>query len=352
MKVSPVLELAHAAGNERNSEGAFIDLADGRILFAYSRFTTGSDFGDGSIACRCSSDRGLSWDAADRIIVPNAHVTTMSVSLVRASRHRIALFYLIKADLVSCRPCVRFSDDEGDTWSEPTMIAPASGYYVLNNDRVLQYHDGRLLVATGYHRRIGETTCSSRAIAIIFYSDDQGQTWQESDNWVLPPQFSHTGLHEPGLVQLMDRRIMGWARTDTGCQWVFFSSDRGESWSEARPATEFLSPTSPLTIKRNPHDPARLYAAWNDHAPRYSLPDCEPASWRRTPLVLAVSDDDARTWQGHRVIESAPDHGYCYIAMHFLSAHALLLAYCCGSSDGAPGNGVLNDLRITRVELA
>lgn len=32
-----VLELAHSEGNCRNSEGDFIRLSDGRLLFAYSK---------------------------------------------------------------------------------------------------------------------------------------------------------------------------------------------------------------------------------------------------------------------------------------------------------------------------
>ena len=349
IKMESVLELPHGKKNGRNSEGAFIKLKNGSLMFAYTRFVTEGDFGDGHIACRNSKDGGRSWDNKDRIIVENDALTTMSVSLLRLNEGRIALFYCRKTDLVNCTPHVRFSDDEGDTWSHATPLITAPGYYVMNNDRVIRYHDGRIIVPLGCHRAISDTKISHRSITIVLFSDDNGETWKESDNWVLPPQFSISGFQEPGIVQLMDRRIMGWARTDTGYQWVFFSHDRGETWSEAKPAPEFLSPESPMLIKRNPFDNHALYAIWNDLYPRYNLPDSKPSSWRRTPFVMARSRNEGKTWESHTVIENDPWHGFCYPALYFLS-DAILAAYCCGTSNGTQGEGVLNDSRIIRID--
>ena len=350
INMNSVLELRHSENNGRNSEGAFLDLKDGRIMFAYTHFVTAGDFGNGYIACRYSADGGRSWTSEDRVLIENDAVNVMSVSLLRVSEKRIAIFYLRKSDHINCTPYLRFSDDEGENWSKPIAITTAPGYYVGNNDRAIKYHDGRILMPTAYHRAVSSKNITGRAFDIIFYSDDGGETWQESNNWILPPQFSTTGLHEPGIVELFDRRIMAWARTDTGCQWVYFSNDRGESWGDAKPAPEFLSPTSPMQIKRNPFDGHALYAVWNDQNPRYNLPEAqEVSSWKRTPLVVAVSRDEARSWEGHTLIETDPTHGFCYPAIHFL-ADGILLAYCCGTSNGEPGECVLNDLRITRIE--
>ena len=58
--------LCPGEGNPRNSEGAFLRLRDGRILFAYSRYI-GTDAGDDAeceIAGIYSYDNGETWDPA------------------------------------------------------------------------------------------------------------------------------------------------------------------------------------------------------------------------------------------------------------------------------------------------
>ncbi len=52
-----VLKLVHDKGKMRNSEGSFVTLADGRIMYAYTRFRGGSwsDEGAADIAARYST---------------------------------------------------------------------------------------------------------------------------------------------------------------------------------------------------------------------------------------------------------------------------------------------------------
>ena len=72
-------------------------------------------------------------------------------------------------------------------YAEPKLVTEAPGYFVLNNDRVIQTKTGRLIVPLGYHRTSGATddwkSWDPRAIAIWYYSDDEGATWKESDTW-------------------------------------------------------------------------------------------------------------------------------------------------------------------------
>ncbi len=95
-----VLELPAGPGNPRNSEGSFVALKDGRILFAYSRYRGAMDWADhatADIAARTSADGGRTWSQDDRIIVPNeGRLNVMSASLLRLADGRVALFYLRK----------------------------------------------------------------------------------------------------------------------------------------------------------------------------------------------------------------------------------------------------------------
>src|SRR5690606_29086198 len=67
------LELNPGEDNPRNSEGDFVTLQDGRIMFVYSKYVgdSSSDHAPASLAARYSSDGGLTWTSEDEIIVPN-----------------------------------------------------------------------------------------------------------------------------------------------------------------------------------------------------------------------------------------------------------------------------------------
>lgn len=351
-KVSLILN--HKRGNPRNSEGAFITLSDGRILFAYSRYDakSWSDNAPATISCLISADQGRTWSKRSKVLVRNkGGFNVMSPSLLRLHSDRIALFYLRKNHLHDCTLLMRTSADEGRTWSEPIDCIAAPGYFVVNNDRVAQLGNGRIVIPAAYHRPTGtgQTEAGNemdwRAITLFCYSDDEGETWHESADWWGLPVKNRSGMQEPGLIELKDGSLYAWARTDTGRQWEMRSSTRGRTWSPPQ-ASRFLSPCSALSIKRIP-ETGDLLAVWNDHSRRWKLqqPDLH-SSWGRTPLVAAISANEGKTWKHHTLLESDPRRGYCYTAIHFVD-DAILLAYNCGGV----GGGVLQDLCIRRLTL-
>ncbi len=142
-------------GNPRDSEGDFITLADGRVMFVYTRFTgRGGDQDQADLAARFSSDQGRSWTEDDVMVVANeGDQNVMSASLLRLAGGEIALFYLVKNSLEDTRPVMRLSTDEGGTWGGPAEIIPDDdiGYYVLNNDRVVLLESGRLIAPVSQH---------------------------------------------------------------------------------------------------------------------------------------------------------------------------------------------------------
>ena len=154
--------------NPRNSEGDFIQLKDGRILFIYTHFTgSNDDNGAAHLASRVSADGGKTWSDKDELVVPNEGAerggNVMSVSLLRLSDGRIALFYLRNLRIpkaksgnwgaFDCRPLMRISTDEAKTWSPARPCIPDTevGYHVLNNSRVVQLKSGRLVMPIARH---------------------------------------------------------------------------------------------------------------------------------------------------------------------------------------------------------
>lgn len=357
MDSEKVLRLSATKEHSRNSEGSFLELKDGTILFAYTRYN-GEDWNDhasADIVGIKSKDFGRTWSEPEVLAEhdPASGGNLMSVSLLRLQSGRICLFYLKKQRIggsMDCRPLIQFSDDEGASWSEPAYTIGAPGYYVVNNDRLVQLKSGRILFPAGNHRwrgtvGAGSYGLDSRAIDYVFYSDDDGVTWNEAPDWILPGTSSGgSGLHEPGLIELEDGRVMLWARTDRGCQYKAFSYDGGLNWTDMDPAPEFLSPCSPLSMKRDPVT-GNLVAVWNDLNPIYGIAQ-KAGCWGRTPYVIAFSKNEGKSWVDHQAFETESDSGFCYCAIHFNSDGSFLLGYCSGGRQY--GTETLQDITIRR----
>ena len=322
--VTKIRLLPPGAGNPRNSEGDFIQLRDGRILFVYTHFTGGGGDDDAAyLAGRYSSDAGATWTDEDVTIVANeGQWNVMSVSLLRLASGEIALFYLRKQAQDDCRAYMRLSRDEGQTWSEPQLCIPPLGYYVVNNDRIIQLASGRLVIPASQHVRAGETQFRP-GVAMCFVSDDNGQTWKQGSEVAGPPNCG-SGLQEPGIIELKDERIMMLCRTNLGCQYRSYSTDGGLSWTPAE-ATTIMSPCSPATFERIPQS-GDILMIWNDHAADPALAE------KRTPMTVAVSRDEGLTWEHAKPIEVDPQGWFCYTALEFVGDR-VLLAYCATGSD-------------------
>jgi hypothetical protein len=194
-------------------------------------------------------------------------------------------------------------------------------------------------------------TANPSGLVSFYYSDD-GVSWFESvtnDYRCLGPG---RGLQEPGVVELANGRLLAWCRARQGDtaltpnrQWRATSRDGGLHWSAFTPWNDFPSPCSPLSIKPVPGS-SDLLALWNDHSGRFRLPAATPGSKGRTPLVSAVSRDCGKTWGDHRLIESAPDRGFAYVAIHFAGEH-ILLGYSAGGGDEKEKG--LQRLRVSRI---
>ncbi len=346
-----VLPLTSGLGNPRNSEGSFVTLANGHILFAYSHYNgeSWSDHASADIVTRISTDGGKTWSSDDRILVANeGDCNVMSVSFLRLQDGRIALFYMRKNSFFDCRMRMRTSSDEGVTWSEPVLVNPTEGYLVTNNERIIQLASGRLICPSALHVNPvaapgEEQKFNQHGVTLFTVSDDAGKTWRETSQRLHISEDIDSGLQEPGIIQRKDGSLYGWARTSAGRQWEFSSDDEGETWTEAKPS-RFTSPTSPLSIKAI--DAGRWLAVWNDQeSPASNETEfAKDSSWGRTPLAVAISDDEGATWSDSELIEDDPERGFCYIAIHPLE-DSVLLSYCCGGR----GTAVLQDSCIRRL---
>jgi predicted neuraminidase len=116
-------------------------------------------------------------------------------------------------------------------------------------------------------------------------STDGGGSWKLGEPIVTPPGNIH-----PCVVPLSDGRLLAYLRTGGagGSIWRTTSDDGGWTWQEATP-TEFPNPNAGIDLLRlrNGH----LVLAFND----------SPS--RRTPLCVALSEDEGQTWNYRRTLE-------------------------------------------------
>lgn len=311
-----VLRIESTPEHPRNSEGDFVTLDDGRILFVYTQFqSVTSDHAPAKLMGRYSSDHGKTWTKDDLMIVDNeGDMNVMSVSLLRLQNGNIALFYARKNSLDDCIPQLRISSDGGVTWSEPTaVIKDRQGYFVLNNDRVIQLKSGRLLVPVSLHKT-KDTEWSHKGQLRCYYSDNNGKTWDAGE---MVPTPDSVITQEPGVVELKDGRIMMIIRASGGAQYRTFSKDEGQTWSYAI-RTEIASPISPASLERLPT--GELLLVWNNNGK--SGPGYYKAT--RSPLSVAISQDEGKSFSDPKNIEHDPEGMFCYTAIHCIGKYVLL----------------------------
>lgn len=346
-----VCELKTGENNPRNSEGDFALLPDGRILFAYSKYRSGTGLDDDpcDIAGMISSDNGKTFTDLPGLLASAAEhnaLNIMSVSLEVLKDGTVCLFYLVKNNDGSLESSYVMRKSSPDTLSfgEPVDVIPniPGDYYVVNNCRTQQLDDGRILVAAARHpiQRInGVNQMKYVADDVVYISDKNVTTFSQCSGLIsLENENSKTGMQEPGVQVLPDGTYRLYARTDLGYQYESYSPD-GVSWTAPAPSA-FESPTSPMLIERNPYS-GIYYAIWNPYA---RIPGTNTASGR-TPLVIAQSRNGIH-FTGFTVLEGDPELGFCYPAIIFLSKNEMLVSYCFGQVNTAKQ---LSETRIRRL---
>ncbi len=348
--------------NPRNSEGSFIELRDGRILFAYSRFKgagVGEDHDPSDIYGCISNDMGETFGdifpifKCDEFGADNI----MSVSLFRFGNGDIALFFLMKKG-ADCLGYISRSADEGETFSKPILCTKDKGHIVINNDRIITLKSGRIILPAAYHEAEYETDKNGKTVVArftpgtlcFFASDDDGYTWYTLAEGITVPYSRGftTGVNEPGVIELNDGRLWCYIRTNSGRQYECFSSDDGKTWTETC-ASIFTSACSPLSSRRLTD--GRIALVWNPVANFNGSPyEVIEGAWiaGRSPLVISTSDNEVESFKKPVPIETDKRSGYCYVAIFETKDNSILLAYCAGSvEDGAN----LNRLRIRKIRI-
>ena len=347
-----VTELLPNEKNNRNSEGSFIRLSNGDLLFVYSRYSDQGlrDNAPSDLYGILSHNDGESFGEPFPVLQHGdlGADNLMSVSFLRMQNGDIGLFFCMKHNTPDgksnlCIPYLVRSSDEGKSWSKPTRCVSENGYFVLNNDRVLLLPSGRILLPTA---RLTER--SFYAIC-IYASDDDGISWTCLARDISLPvtvrgyPYASTA-EEPGLAVLGDGTVWCYIRTVLGRQYETFSSDDGNTWTVPQPS-QFTSPPSPMSVRKLKN--GNLFVVWNPIPLRTAQKNEVNGVWicGRTPYAFTILGENgvpflpanrflAELPIDVREFETDEGRGYCYPAIFELDKGDILLAYCAGEKFG------------------
>jgi len=273
------------------------------------------------ISGRISKDGGLSW--SDRIILQE-NIGTDNVkhpNFLRLSTGEILFTFSVR-DIANkdVSLYIKRSKDECETWTKPQKISPEGGVYFTNADHILQHSSGRIILPCHWGEFYGK---GDHYHAFCLYSDDEGKTWHKSKKWVDLPK---RGAEEPGVIELKDGSLLSMMRTSLGEVYQSKSTDRGETWSEAKP-TGLSSPSAANCIKRHPKS-GELVFIWNNSKP-YAMtnPSLESFHYPRNPLTAAISSDEGESWERFYTIENRKGYISAYPSLNFFGDNAIVTFY-------------------------
>jgi len=298
--------------NPRYTEGSILELNDGSLLFAVTEFQeSGSDFAKAHIVARTSADGGRTWGDS-RILQKNTGgLNVMSVTLRRVTPDRIGLFYLQKNSFNDLDLFVRFSMDEAMTFGPAVLVTSDEGYHVVNNDRVTQLSNGRLLAPAA---STPDVKTVNHFVSRCYISDDDGQSWRPGKSHV---DADKRGAMEPEVIELNDGRVMMIVRTQLGIIGKSYSDDGGDTWSEMS-SLGVMAPEAPATLRRVPAT-GNLLLIWNN-----TYEAGAGHGGRRTPLTAALSHDEGLTWDDIRNLETNPEQTFSYTSLTFVRDRAVM----------------------------
>ncbi|MBD3188634.1 hypothetical protein GF325_17530 [Candidatus Bathyarchaeota archaeon] len=204
-----------------------------------------------------------------------------------------AAFYTKESDIPEGEPQHRrdifyqYSDDGGNTWTDPVMWSDRPGLWVRNAIVVLD--DGTWLFPINDEETYipgHDVKWSSR----FAFSMDEGKTWEFDDTLYTVdrlPGAERGGMIQPSVVQLKDGTLYCMNRSHTGYITEMRSTNRGKTWSTPKNSA-VPNPQSNICVIRR---------QYSNEATDDLLLIYNPSKKMRTPVSIARSTDGGYTWK-------------------------------------------------------
>ena len=199
--------------------------------------------------------------------------------------------------------CVRFSEDNGRTWSDPELAAPG-------HTKRHQVIAGPIITADGRIIQCCDAGPGSHDGTAIHISDDNGRSWNDPWDGAAMPSFNEVesgstiaGIHA-GILELKDGSLMTLGRGNTltdpeGRRHMpkSISKDGGRTWTYHRSGLPPIDGGQRLVLMRLKEGPIML-VSFTDHPQR--TPEKERGLMFNGSIgygmYVALSFDEGRTW--------------------------------------------------------
>lgn len=225
----------------------------------------------------------------------------------------VRLFYKTGRVIATWQTRIMISKDNAESWSESFEMVPGDfgGRGPVRN-KIIILDSGRWIAPASNEQGAWR--------AFADYSDDQGKTWQKSEEIFadlskpgeINPEFSQIqvseqsysgrGVIQPTLWEDAAHQVHMLLRSSEGRIFRSDSPDGGIHWVPAYPTT-LPNNNSGIDLVRDPSN--RLFLVYNPIGINWGP---------RTPLHLAVSEDNGDTWTDLMTLEDIPGE-YSYPAI-------------------------------------
>lgn len=211
---------------------AFPDVAltkSGKLVCVFTECNHHADRKNSRIVLKTSCDRGRSW--TEKRPLTERSVGGMYHNCARISRLSDGRLAIV-CDMINGENTADFdktviklwlSTDEGESWSEPMIIPGAHG---IVPDRLVELKSGRWLVSA--HRPSAE---HGKLAEYLRYSDDQGKTWSEE---VIVASDARYNLCEASLLEAAPDTVVAYLRENSVMGYdclKAISRDGGRTWN-------------------------------------------------------------------------------------------------------------------------
>ena len=282
------------------------------LAFCAARLEPG-DWSDIDIALRRGLDGGQAWSPM-RIIAGEGvkEPADNAVPIVDRDTGRIHFLYQVNY----ARVYTIYSDDDGETFSEPEDITPPLEAFrvdypwrVIAPGHGIRLRNGRLLVpiwmSDGGGKEMGPGNLGHRpSVVATIYSDDSGKTWERGEIFLRNDGETFINPSEHVAVELTDGRVMLNIRTESrrNRRVITISNDGATGWSEPRFDEGLFEPVCCGSLIRISSSPSMLLFVNPDS--RHREPNrTGKASYPRENLSAKLSFDQGSTWPVSRVID-------------------------------------------------